>query len=67
MTKDYLTKIYKEKKNESLNINSWQCMIFNRIPEQLNGTDCEVYTCLYARLISKRILSQSSFNQVLIK
>uniref|UniRef100_A0A8C3KB11 SUMO specific peptidase 2 n=1 Tax=Calidris pygmaea TaxID=425635 RepID=A0A8C3KB11_9CHAR len=51
----YLQEESREKRNVELNISEWtiRSMGAHEIPQQLNGSDCGVFTCKYADYISQ--------------
>ncbi|XP_074009717.1 sentrin-specific protease 2 [Numenius arquata] len=51
----YLQEESREKRNVELNISEWtiHSMAPHEIPQQLNGSDCGVFTCKYADYISR--------------
>ncbi|NWQ83238.1 SENP2 protease, partial [Columbina picui] len=52
---DYLQEESREKRNEELNVAEWTLhnMQPHEIPQQTNGSDCGVFTCVFADYISR--------------
>ncbi|KAK6471211.1 sentrin-specific protease 1 isoform X1 [Huso huso] len=51
----YLKQESQDKRNTSLDLGGWQlqCRRRNEIPQQMNGSDCGMFTCKYADYITK--------------
>ncbi|NXK29349.1 SENP2 protease, partial [Arenaria interpres] len=51
----YLQEESRDKRNVELNISEWtiHSMAAHEIPQQLNGSDCGVFTCKYADYVSR--------------
>lgn len=52
---DYLQKESRDKKGQELNTSGWirHSKTRNEIPQQMNGSDCGMFTCKYADYITK--------------
>lgn len=52
--KNYLWFEHLDKKKEEYDISTWKEIVFgrNQIPQQMNGSDCGVFTCKFAEYIS---------------
>jgi sentrin-specific protease 1 len=59
--RDYLVSEYRDKKKAELSLNGWSDVPVNNIPLQKNGSDCGVFTCMYARYLSSN--SPFTFSQ----
>ena len=49
-----LLKDYMGQKFASATFSDWPCVCCKDIPQQLNGSDCGVFMCMYARHLSER-------------
>lgn len=52
-----------DKKKQSLDLSQWNVIHCQDIPQQMNGSDCGMFTCKYAEFIS-RGRTAFSFTQV---
>ena len=50
----YLEEEHKDKKGRSLDTGDWSKVIAKKIPQQMNGSDCGMFTCKFAEYISRR-------------
>jgi sentrin-specific protease 1 len=65
--RNYLRDEYADKKNGAqLNLTEWNCLHVKDVPQQMNGSDCGMFTCKYAEYIS-RGKTEFNFNQVNFK
>lgn len=61
--KNYLKEEYADKKgNAQLDLSDWNCIHVKDVPQQMNGSDCGMFTCKYAEFAS-RGKTVFSFNQ----
>ncbi|XP_019857195.1 PREDICTED: sentrin-specific protease 1-like [Amphimedon queenslandica] len=51
--KDYLVSEAKDKKQLVYDVSDWTLECIEDIPEQHNGSDCGVFTCMYARHLAR--------------
>lgn len=51
--KDYLETEHQSKKNQPIDLSSWQAIQYLDIPQQNNGYDCGVFACQFARCASQ--------------
>lgn len=58
----YLTDEILDKKKEHLDVENWRTTIVKKIPQQMNGSDCGMFTCKYADYLSRN--KSFTFNQV---
>ena len=49
-----MRKEHKAKKQAELDLSGWKQVIAKKIPQQMNGSDCGVFTCLYSEYLSRR-------------
>jgi len=58
--RNYLKDEYADKKNGAqLDLTNWSCIHVKDIPQQMNGSDCGMFTCKYAEYISR---GKTTFN-----
>lgn len=57
----YLKDELLDKKKEHLDIENWRTIIVKKIPQQMNGSDCGMFTCKYADYLSRN--KSFTFNQ----
>ena len=58
---NYLLKEHKTKKGSDLDMSDWKLTIAKDIPQQTNGSDCRVFTCIFAEYCSRK--AKFTFNQ----
>lgn len=60
---NYLKSEYRDKKGGELSMSGWQleCMSPDEIPQQMNGSDCGVFSCTFAEFITRN--AKLSFGQ----
>jgi len=58
---NYLSEEHKTKKGSELDISGWKQIIAKKIPQQMNGSDCGMFTCKFAEYCSRK--ARFSFNQ----
>ena len=58
---NYLLKEHKTKKGSDLDMSDWKLTIAKDIPQQTNGSDCRVFTCIFAKYCSRK--AKFTFNQ----
>jgi len=58
---NYLSEEHKTKKGSELDTSGWKQIIAKKIPQQMNGSDCGMFTCKFAEYCSRR--ARFSFNQ----
>jgi len=51
--RNYIIEEHKDKKKTALAVNEWSQIQPKNIPEQKNGCDCGVFTCMYADCLTK--------------
>ena len=62
--RSYLKDEYADKKGGAqFDLSNWSCIHVKNVPQQMNGSDCGMFTCKYAEYISRGKTS-FSFNQV---
>lgn len=62
--RNYLKDEYADKKNGAqFDLSSWNCIHVKDVPQQMNGSDCGMFTCKYAEFISRGKV-KFNFNQV---
>ena len=61
--RNYIRDEHLDKKKQSLDLTQWNALHVQDIPQQMNGSDCGMFTCKYAEFIS-RGKNTFSFNQV---
>ena len=64
LLKNYMGHMYRAK---STTFSEWPCVFCKDIPRQLNGSDCGVFVCMYARQLSERAplsFSQSDISMI---
>ena len=49
-----MRKEHKAKKQAELDLSGWKQVIAKKIPQQMNGSDCGMFTCLYSEYLSRR-------------
>lgn len=49
----YLKEEYKNKKNEEFDCNGWRLMHADDCPQQRNGYDCGIFTCVNAEYLAR--------------
>ena len=52
---------HKARRGSDLDMASWQQIKAKDIPQQLNGYDCGVFTCMFAEYLSRK--AKMTFNQ----
>ena len=57
----YLQEEHKSKKGTELDMAPWKQVIAKKIPQQMNGSDCGMFTCKFAEFSSRR--ARFTFNQ----
>ena len=45
---------HKSKKEAELDLSGWNQVIAKKIPQQMNGSDCGMFTCIFAEYLSRR-------------
>ena len=50
----YLEDEHQDKKGSPLDTSSWSKVIAKKIPQQMNGSDCGMFTCKFAEYKSRR-------------
>ena len=50
----YLEEEHRDKRGSSLDTSDWSKVIAKEIPQQMNGSDCGMFTCKFAEYISRR-------------
>ena len=50
----YLQQEHWAKKGSELDPNEWKQLIVKKIPQQMNGSDCGMFTCKFAEYLSRR-------------
>lgn len=61
----YLKEEHADKKSTAqLDLSTWNCIHVKDVPQQMNGSDCGMFTCKYAEYAS-RGKTVFSFNQVM--
>jgi len=58
---DYIKEEHRIKKGQELDFSAWKSSIANKIPQQMNGSDCGMFTCKFAEYLSRR--AQFTFSQ----
>ena len=51
---NYLREEHKTKKEAELDLSGWKQVIAKKIPQQMNGSDCGMFTCKFAEYLSRR-------------
>ena len=49
----YLEEEHQDKKKSQLDTSDWSKVIAKKIPQQMNGSDCGMFTCKFAEYISR--------------
>lgn len=52
--KSYLEEEHKDKKNGPINLDDWRYECVKDIPQQMNGSDCGMFTCKFAEYNTRR-------------
>ena len=50
----YVQDEYKDKKKEELDTSDWRTIVVRDIPQQMNGSDCGMFTCKFAEYLSRK-------------
>lgn len=50
--KNYLMSEHKNKKGSDIDLSDWKLLFISDIPQQMNGSDCGVFTCKFAEYIT---------------
>ena len=58
---EYLKEEHKTRKGTSMDMSNWSQVIAKQIPQQMNGSDCGMFTCKFAEYLSRR--ARISFTQ----
>jgi sentrin-specific protease 1 len=64
--RNYLRDEHQDKKSSQIDLSQWNFIHVSDVPQQMNGSDCGMFTCKYAEFIS-RGKNAFAFNQVSIK
>ena len=65
VTRTYLKDEHSDKKaGAQFDLSNWNCLHVKDIPQQMNGSDCGMFTCKFAEYLSRGKLT-FNFNQVL--
>jgi Ulp1 family protease len=59
----YLRDEHQDKKSSPIDLTQWNFIHVSDIPQQMNGSDCGMFTCKYAEFVS-RGKNTFDFNQV---
>merc|ERR1719154_554432 len=51
---DYVKDEHLAKKGKALDMSSWKQVVAKEIPQQMNGSDCGMFTCKFAEYLSRR-------------
>jgi sentrin-specific protease 1 len=51
--REYLRQEHEVKKSSPLDMSSWKLITMKNIPQQMNGSDCGVFTCKFAEYVSR--------------
>jgi len=51
---EYISEEHLAKKGSPLDTSKWEKVIAKKIPQQMNGSDCGMFTCKFAEYISRR-------------
>jgi len=57
----YLKEEHLDKKKEPMDTTHWKTELKKEIPQQMNGSDCGMFTCKFAEYLSRR--ARISFTQ----
>ncbi|PVD30722.1 hypothetical protein C0Q70_09997 [Pomacea canaliculata] len=60
--RQYLYDESKEKRNVELDLSEWTTEIIKDIPQQMNGSDCGMFSCMYAECITRG--AKITFSQI---
>ena len=61
LCRDYLKEEHQDKKKSAFDCSGWAIECKAAIPKQMNGSDCGVFTCVFAEFSSRR--SELNFDQ----
>lgn len=50
---DYLKQEHKDKKKSDYDISDWKTSSVKEIPQQMNGSDCGMFACMYAEFLTR--------------
>lgn len=64
--RNYLKDEFADKKKSQFDFADWNCFHVKDVPQQMNGSDCGMFTCKYAEFLS-RGKTAFNFNQVNLK
>lgn len=51
--RQYLSDESRQKRNVQLDLSQWTSEIVKEIPQQMNGSDCGMFTCMYAETLTR--------------
>merc|ERR1719354_673065 len=54
LLKRYLTEEHQDKKKSPMDLTGWKQEIKKDIPQQMNGSDCGMFTCKFAEYLARR-------------
>ena len=57
----YLSEEHQARKGTSMDLSNWSQVTAKKIPQQMNGSDCGVFTCKYAEFLARK--AKLSFKQ----
>lgn len=50
---DYIKEEHKDKKKSEFDVTDWKTICMRDIPQQMNGSDCGMFACMYAEFLTR--------------